>query len=128
MTIPLNASRDSGFAVENHVQKHLEQAGLTLITKNFQTRMGEIDLIMKDSTGRIIFVEVRARNNKFFGNGLESVDRNKRRKIVQTAQFYLQKNKLLDKIFFRFDVLDTCTDYHGKIAIDWVKNAFSAGE
>jgi putative endonuclease len=128
MTTPLNASRDSGFAVENQVQKHLEEKGLTLLIKNFQTPVGEIDLIMKDNTGRIIFIEVRARNNQFYGNGLESVDRRKRQKIVRTAQLYLQKHGLLDKVYCRFDVVATTRDNHGKILIDWIQNAFMAGE
>lgn len=128
MTIPLNQSRSIGQAMEAHVQKHLEASGLTLVTKNFQTRTGEIDLIMKNHEGCLIFVEVRARNNQYYGNGLESVDRNKRRKITQTALLYLQQNKLVDKAYCRFDVVATSTDDHGKITLDWIKNAFMVGE
>jgi putative endonuclease len=49
-----------GNQAEKVALSYLEQHGLTLIKKNYQTRLGEIDLIMKDGKS-IVFVEVRLR-------------------------------------------------------------------
>ncbi len=87
----------------------LQTKGLILIEKNFRSKMGEIDLIMKDpcyqNNPYLIFTEVRYRTNPYYGSGLESIHQGKIKKIKRTAELYLQKKKWTNKVFCRFDVI-----------------------
>ena len=58
--------RDRGFAVEAYVANYLEQQGLELVSQNFNCKLGEIDLILKEQK-TLVFTEVRYRKNSKFG-------------------------------------------------------------
>lgn len=94
--------------------------GLKLIIKNYRGPRGEIDLIMQEGN-EIIFVEVRSRQNIFFGMPIETINSQKQQKIIQTALNYLQKHRLLNKTNCRFDVISVI-----KNQCEWIKNAFSS--
>tara|TARA_R110000868_G_scaffold383577_2_gene650567 strand:+ start:608 stop:976 length:369 start_codon:yes stop_codon:yes gene_type:complete len=112
-----------GDRAESEALKFLTQKGLRLLEKNFHCSMGEIDLIMQDST-HTIFVEVRFRSQSSFGNATESITPSKIKKIVKTATLYLQKKKWLYKVNSRFDVL--AIDFTNKEKqVTWLKNAFT---
>jgi len=110
-----------GQAAEDAACTFLQTQGLSLLQKNFRCSCGEIDLIMQDRD-ELIFVEVRLRHHSGHGNSLESINQQKQRKIIKAALFYLQKKKLFDKVFCRFDVIGLDTNQK----LSWVKNAFSA--
>ena len=97
----------------------LEARGLRLITRNYRSRMGEIDLIMQD-TNEIVFIEVRSRAYDYYGTAIESIDITKQRKVIKSAVSYLQKQGWLDKINSRFDVVGV-----SPTNIEWIKDAFS---
>lgn len=64
---------------------------------------GELDLVME--RGRlVVFVEVRTRSGTAFGGAAASVDAQKRRRIVRTAQAYLSRHGLWNRPS-RFDVV-----------------------
>ena len=63
---------DRGHNAEEQALKFLEQKGLTLITRNYRCRLGEIDLIMRDHPA-VVFIEVRLRGKSKFGNAGESI-------------------------------------------------------
>ena len=107
-----------GNQAEKVALSYLEQQGLTLIKKNYQTRLGEIDLIMQDGKS-IVFVEVRLRKNNIFGGASESITQAKQRKIAKVAEQFLQHN---GNQACRFDaiVMDKAEIQH----IQWIKHAF----
>lgn len=114
---------NAGSAFEALALKHLRRRGLRLLTRNYNTRYGEIDLIMK-SWKTIVFIEVRKRKNTQFGHPIETVDHIKQRKIINTAYSYLQEQKLYEKVACRFDVVGV-TLLEGKYHLTWCKNAFT---
>lgn len=107
---------------EEKASEYLQQKGLLLVEKNYRSRLGEIDLIMKDS-GVCVFVEVRLRNHKGYATVLESVTRAKQQKIIKTASYYLQTHRLSDKMVCRFDVIAVALEGE-QCSFDWVKQAF----
>ncbi|MEM9101132.1 MAG: YraN family protein [Pseudomonadota bacterium] len=121
----MSSTRDIGSHLENQSQLFLESQGLTFIARNFYCKMGEIDLIMRDQDC-LVFVEVRYRSDHRFGSGLESVRGSKIRKLVKTAQFYLQKHQLFDRVSCRFDVVAVSSGDDRPLDFNWIKNAFSA--
>jgi putative endonuclease len=111
-----------GDKAENYALKYLKNQGLKLITKNYLTKLGEIDLIMFDKK-ILVFIEVRFRKNSSFGNSLDSVDYKKQQKIIKTAQLFLDESTQYDDFTCRFDVI--AIDKQLKCEnISWIKDAF----
>ena len=54
---------------ESRAEQFLLSQGLVLITRNFSTRSGEIDLIMRDAQ-HVAFIEVRYRSSDRFGGAI----------------------------------------------------------
>ncbi|AMX02052.1 putative endonuclease [Microbulbifer thermotolerans] len=106
--------------METVAARYLQAAGLRLVTRNYHGRYGEIDLIAKDGN-TLVFVEVRYRRSSRFGSAGASVDLRKQKKLVATAQTYLQQNKL--DCPCRFDVIAIEGDTQD---IHWIKGAFGA--
>lgn len=107
-----------GAIAEKQAEQYLIKCQLTLIQRNFRSKMGEIDLIMQDADS-LVFVEVRYRKNDHFGGAAASVDTRKQRKLIKTAQYYLAWHPKYAKIACRFDVVCIQGDN-----IEWLKNAF----
>jgi len=118
-----NTSKKIGQTIENLACKYLINQGLKIISKNFQSKCGEIDLIMQDGEV-LVFVEVRHRRLSDYGGGVATVDKYKQLKIIKTANLYLQKHKLYDKVLCRFDIVATSGKNGDKL--DWIKDAFWA--
>jgi len=115
----MTLQQETGLLGENEAQRYLEDHGLTLEKKNYNTKGGEIDLIMKDGE-YLVFIEVRYRYNPDFGSSVETIGPSKQRRIIRTALHYLQKENLLDQIDCRFDVIGI----GGEQRIVWIKDAF----
>lgn len=113
-----NAS-DQGRIAERDVQRFLEKQGLKLLDANWCSRRGEIDLVM-DQAGMVIFVEVRYRGHGAWSDGASSVTPAKQRRLIATAEAWLQRHGP-DRPC-RFDVVSV--DGHG--TPDWITNAFDA--
>lgn len=112
----------TGREAERCARQHLEEQGLRLVSANYRCRQGEIDLIMRE--GRtVVFVEVRYRSNHRFGTGAESVDGSKQRKLICTAQHFLQRHPRLAAHPCRFDVVALGPANRGP-AVEWIRNAF----
>ncbi|MCW8857593.1 MAG: YraN family protein [Kangiella sp.] len=118
------STRQRGDKVELFAENHLKKQGLTLVEKNFNSRYGEIDLIMLDSSA-LVFVEVRFRANTRFGSGAETVNLRKQQKIIKTAHLYLQANKKMQQRDCRFDVVSVTLAAQEPL-IEWHQNAFQA--
>lgn len=113
----MSISRLKGKKAEDVACSFLLKNGLSIVKRNYHCRFGEIDLIMQDSDN-LVFVEVRYRKSGIFGDAAESVDHNKRRKLVFTANHYLQAHPC--SLASRFDVVALS----GEQEIEWITNAF----
>lgn len=116
--------RAKGIAWEEIVLYSLQQAGLTLLTRNFTTRFGEIDLVMKEKNS-IVFIEVRYRDSAQFGDGAASVGLGKQTKLIRAAQRYLQQHPELAEWPCRFDVVG-CSGTPQQPRLNWQRSAFEA--
>ena len=89
---------------EIDAERFLLRQGLVLLTRNFLTRSGEIDLVMRDHN-LIVFVEVRFRNASRFGAAIHSINRRKRACVVRSASVFLQQHPQWSNHPCRFDVI-----------------------
>lgn len=93
-----------GDSFEFLAAQYLRGQGLTIVDRNYRCRCGEIDIIARHGQC-LIFVEVRSRRNPRFASAAASVDLRKQRKLIKTAQFYLQQHPGLSTNSCRFDVI-----------------------
>ena len=115
-------TRLRGNAAEDAALAHLLAAGLQLVERNYRTPGrggGEIDLVMREVGGTLVFVEVRARAGTTHGGAAASVGGVKQRRIVLAARHYLMRHKSPPPC--RFDVVAIDGDH-----IEWLKAAFDA--
>lgn len=126
MAIPSHSGKRAfGEALEREAASFLISQGLALICRNFQCKLGEIDLIMQ-SGNTLVFVEVRYRRSSRFGSAASTVDQRKQRKLTRTAQFYLQRSGLRDSLPCRFDVLGIePSRQEQRLQFEWIKAAFT---
>jgi putative endonuclease len=122
-TIRVQTSKQSGDAAEDAALHFLQQQGLRLLQRNYRTPGrggGEIDLILQETDGTLVFVEVRKRAQRQFGGALASVSRTKQRRIIFAARYYLWRFQRLPPT--RFDVV--AWEPEGLV---WQRAAFDAG-
>ena len=106
---PGPSSKQIGDSAEDRALAYLQQQGLRLVQRNYRLAGGprqrgaEIDLILRDRDGTLVFVEVRARRSGAQGGAAGSVSVQKQQRIVRAAQHYLMGLATLPPC--RFDVL-----------------------
>ena len=104
--------------------RELERRGYAIVARRYRQRGGELDIIARD--GRtLVFVEVKARDSRAFGDASEAVTALKRRRITQLAIDYMMRHHL-SACPCRFDVVSIQFDA-GVPVIDVFQNAFDAG-
>ncbi|HYF83112.1 MAG TPA: YraN family protein [Clostridia bacterium] len=102
--------------------EYLAESDYRVLERNFSCKVGEIDIIaLQNDT--VVFVEVKTRSSEKYGLPSEAVSAAKQKKIVKTALYYLQTNKLLDYMC-RFDVIEILVDAENKYQINLIKDAF----
>jgi putative endonuclease len=115
-----------GAQAEERALAHLRQQGLRLLERNYRVargpsrRAGEIDLILRQPDGTMVFVEVRARSRLTQGGAAASVSLAKQRRLIYAAQHYLLRFEHLPPC--RFDVVALDAD-----RLVWLQAAFDAG-
>jgi putative endonuclease len=116
--VSLRRGRDA----ETRACAYLQQRGLRLVTRNFRSTRGEVDLIMEDGA-TLVFVEVRYRRAATYGSGADSVDTRKQARIIAAALYYLQRHPAAARRPARFDVVALSEAPAGR-GIQWIPDAF----
>lgn len=98
--------------------------GCELLAHNFHSRFGEVDLIVREPDGTLVFCEVKTRGVRRIARPAEAVNASKRRKLVLTVQFYLQKTDQSEAPV-RFDVAEVTPLDGGRWAVHIIKGAFT---
>ena len=117
-------TRKSGKRAEDIAANYLKKQNVKIISRNFHSRFGEIDLIGLEKE-TLVFIEVRYRKNKNYLSAIETIDRHKCKKIIITSEVYLNKRKKYQSYQCRFDVI-TITGEINEPVIKWIKSAFQA--
>jgi putative endonuclease len=102
---------------------YLRVRGLRLVTKNYRTRFGELDLVMLDRRCVLVVIEVRYRHSPCYGSPAETVSRDKRRRLVLAASQFLAQHRHYRNHRMRFDVVSMTTPNYLP-QIEWIRDAF----
>ena len=116
-------SKKCGMQGEELTAKYLTGLGFKVITKNFHSRYGELDLIAANEN-LILFVEVKTRKANSLVLPAEAVFYSKIKRIIKTAAIFLEKNKQLNFLQPRFDVSEVVIKSSDSINLNYIENAF----
>ena len=93
-------------------RKYLIDKGYNILTTNYRTKLGEIDIVAQKNDV-VSFVEVKTRKSVPFGLPREAVNYRKQMTLYKLAEQYIQHKKLED-VVFRFDVME----------VQWLQDSF----
>ena len=116
-------TKADGDAAEDRALAFLRGRGLRLVARNYRTPGrggGEIDLVMREPDGTLVFVEVRKRSTRAYGGAAASVSFGKQRRIIFAARHFLLR--LPQQPACRFDIVSMESG-----ALQWMRAAFDAG-
>lgn len=115
--------KEAGRDGEAAALRHLERAGLKLVTRNYRCKAGEIDLVMLDGA-TLVLIEVRYRATLDFGGPAASITWRKQRRFIRAAQHLLLTRADLRRYPARFDVVAITSAPTGA-NVEWIKAAFT---
>jgi putative endonuclease len=103
--------------------RELERLGYAIVARRYRARGAELDIVARDGA-TTVFVEVKAREGRMFGEPVEAVTHEKRRRITRVAQDYMMRHRLAESPC-RFDVVSV--QFNGNTpVIEVFRNAFDA--
>ena len=111
---------ETGKQGELAARTFLERKGFEILECNYRYSRAEVDLIAQYEN-LIVFVEVKARSDDYFGNPEDSVDDKKEELMAEAAENYLAENNLETEV--RFDILSVLFKNNGT-EIHHIEDAF----
>lgn len=106
---------------EDEAVRYLEKLGYGILVRNFITNNGEIDIIAKDQN-EYVFVEVKTRISRAYGNPIDAVDITKKKHILKASKYFIYKYNLFNE-YIRFDVIEVYM-HSKRFYINHIKNIF----
>jgi putative endonuclease len=124
MTMPHPTPRRRlGDAGEALAAQALQEAGVTIVARNWRSRLGEIDIVAQEPApdftqgGQVapwlVVVEVRTRRGDAFGTARQSITPKKQRKLRELAREYVQQSGWAGP--WRIDVVAVQMDARGRL-------------
>lgn len=114
---------DFGKLAEELATDFLIEKKYKILDKNFRYLKAEVDIIA-EFEGKIVVVEVKARNTNAFLEPQEAVTKKKMRLIVSATDAFLNERNLNQEV--RFDIISVLPDKYGILQITHIEDAFEA--
>ncbi|RMF95541.1 MAG: YraN family protein [Gammaproteobacteria bacterium] len=112
----------AGRRAEQLALAFLRRRGLRLVARNFSCRLGEIDLIMR-AGACLVFVEIRYRRDSRRMTPAETIGPAKQRRILRTAQYFLQCHPRYAALALRFDLVALSGPLE-RVTLSWQRGIF----
>ena len=116
---------ETGRRGEAAAARFYQKRGCLLLAHNYRARVGEIDLILREPDGTLVFCEVKTRQLDSLATPASAVTSAKQQRILRTAQLYLQATDQSDAPM-RFDVAEVNPLDSGRWMVHIIKGAFTA--
>lgn len=107
---------------EDVAVRHLTDAGLVVVERNWRCREGEIDVVAREGDA-LVFCEVKTRRSATFGVPAEAVTRAKADRLRRLALLWLRERGAT-AAELRFDVVGVVCRRSGAAVVDHVRGAF----
>ena len=118
----MTSAKAAGDRGEALVARYLQEAGYTLLDRQWRCRFGELDLVVRSREGIVCFVGVKRRGPKSMGLPREAVDARKQARLRRTAGAYLSCYELDAPA--RFDVAEVYCAENGAMRVEYLAGAF----
>ena len=92
---------------EEMAREFLVEKGYEIIEMNYENKIGEIDLIIKDEDW-LVFVEVKLKVGDKFGSPEEMINKRKLWQVKRVAESYLVLEKKIAKKFKKYRIDGVC--------------------
>lgn len=113
------AKGDRGEAV---TAAYLEARGHTILDRQWRCRWGELDLVSRDPSGTVRFVEVKLRGGRTVGLPRDAVGPRKQERLRRTAALWLDARD--PDAPARFDVAEVYEAPDGALRVVYLEDAF----
>ncbi|MDP9498178.1 MAG: YraN family protein [Actinomycetota bacterium] len=90
---------------EDLAEERYRAAGGQVLDRNWRCREGELDLVVLEPDGTLVFCEVKTRSGRGFGEPAEAVGAVKARRLRTVARRWLQDHPVAGRRELRFDVV-----------------------
>jgi putative endonuclease len=108
---------------QNRAERYLRRCGLRTIARNYAFPGGELDLVMAEKDGTLVFTEVKTRQSEDLYPAIAAVNQDKRRNITRTAKCFVKQFNISQRPL-RFDIVTVILGPQGKPDIHHYPNAF----
>jgi putative endonuclease len=108
---------------ERQAERYLRRKGLKTLDRNARYRMGEIDLVMVDPDGAIVFVEVKTRLNEDFQPVETVITQTKKGRLRNAIRTYEVAHHIENRPY-RCDVVAVILGPQGRPEIRHYEKAF----
>ena len=126
---PQLTTKRLGDAAETAALNYLVKTGMKRVESNYRTPGrggGEIDLIMRDGDGTLVFVEVRKRSGQSHGGAGASISRVKQQRIIFAARHYLMRFASPPPCRFDVVLVQGASGINAVLELEWLQAAFDA--
>ncbi len=102
--------------------RFLLRQGFDILARRYQGRSGELDIVAFEKE-TLVFVEVKARSSRDFGEPYEFVDWQKQHILRRVAEQFIADNDL-GKYSYRFDIVSVLIPKGSREQVALYRNAF----
>ena len=107
---------------EDVAARHLAEAGLQIVARNWRCAEGEIDIVALER-GAVVICEVKTRSSAACGLPVEAITRKKADRLRRLAALWLQEHPARGADV-RFDVVSVMRQMSGPALVEHVRAAF----
>ena len=75
---------------EDTAADYLQRNGYTIVERDWKSGHRDLDIIAQDEDGTVVFVEVKTRRNRLFGDPEEAVDYRKLHSLQMAINHYIK--------------------------------------
>lgn len=120
----MRQSNEEGKRGEEIAASYLTKKGYQILSRNFRSKRGEIDLIAVRGAF-LVFVEVKERDANALVSPLEAVTPTKQARLIRAARYYLMRYP--SRLQPRFDVIALVRQSNDRYTVTHIENAFEGG-
>ena len=99
---------------------YLQGKDYTIIERDWKSGRRDIDIIAKDESGTIVFVEVKTRRNRVFGEPENAIDYKKMQSLQQAINHYIKYRRINSEV--RFDIISIIGTIGSEPEINHIKD------
>ena len=99
---------------------YLQGKGYQIVERDWKSGHRDIDIIARDEAGTIVFVEVKTRRNRVFGEPEEAIDFRKLQSLQHAINHYIKFHHVSGEV--RFDIISIVGTIGSEPEINHIKD------